>query len=94
MLLQGINSRAAAPAAAKDGEEAASTISALVAQLSQTVAECDEQVHELAKIYDQQAQIAKMLDIHWGSALAIALRKVSCTIDQSGCVLRLNTVAS
>lgn len=77
MLLQGINSRASAPVAEKDGEEAASTISALVAQLSQTVAECDEQVRELAKIYDQQAQIAKMLDIHWGSALAIALRKVS-----------------
>ena len=76
MLLQGINSRASAPVAAKDGEEAASTISALVAQLSQTVAECDEQVQELAKIYDQQAQISKMLDVHWGSALAIALRKV------------------
>lgn len=89
MLLQGINSRASAPVAAKEREESASTISALAVQLSQTVAECDQQVGELAKIYDQQAQITKMLDVHWGSALAIALRKVSRTIDQKGQILRV-----
>ncbi|KAF8347942.1 hypothetical protein F5887DRAFT_954868 [Amanita rubescens] len=77
MLLQGINSRASASVVAKEREESASTISALAVQLSQTVAECDQQVGELAKIYDQQAQISKMLDVHWGSALAIALRKLN-----------------
>jgi len=89
MLLQGINSRASAPVAAKEREESASTISALAVQLSQTVAECDQQVGELAKIYDQQAQIAKILDVHWGSALAIALRKVGRTIDHKGQILRI-----
>lgn len=61
----------------KDSEEGLLTSTKLVVQLSETVAECDTVVQELLKITDQIAQVKKLLDNHWASALAIALRKVS-----------------
>ncbi|KAF8638441.1 hypothetical protein AX17_002198 [Amanita inopinata Kibby_2008] len=77
MLLQAMNSHTSTPLTAKDAEDAMSIVGSLTVQLSKTVAECDEQVEELAKVYDQQAQISKILDVHWASALAIALRKLN-----------------
>lgn len=35
-------------------------------------------LEELLQISDQLAQITKLMDVHWASALAIALRKVGC----------------
>ncbi|KAJ2918650.1 hypothetical protein MD484_g1798, partial [Candolleomyces efflorescens] len=61
----------------KDSEEGLLTSTKLVVQLSETVAECDTVMQELLKITDQIAQIKKLLDNHWASALAIALRKLN-----------------
>ena len=61
----------------KDDEDGVSVVSKLASQLAETVAECDLQLEEVLKIVDQIAQINKLIDLHWASALAIALRKVS-----------------
>ena len=61
----------------KDNEEGLLTNTKLVVQLSETVAECDLVMQELLKLTDQIALVRKLLDNHWASALAIALRKVS-----------------
>ncbi|KAF9006196.1 hypothetical protein BDQ17DRAFT_1408166 [Cyathus striatus] len=61
----------------KDGEDIMSVVSRMTVQLSEVVAECDQIVEELAKISDQLLQIQKLLDVHWGSALAIAIRKLN-----------------
>ena len=75
MLFHALNS--AALAQQKDGEDGVSFVSQLASQLAETVAECDLQLEEVLKIVDQMAQIKKLIDLHWSSALAIALRKVS-----------------
>lgn len=49
----------------------------LVLQLSDTTMECDQLLEELLSISDRTSQINRLLDVHWASALAIALRKVS-----------------
>ncbi|TEB36596.1 hypothetical protein FA13DRAFT_1726961 [Coprinellus micaceus] len=49
----------------------------LVVQLSETVAECDLVMEELVKLTDQITQVKKLVDHHWASALAIALRKLN-----------------
>jgi len=61
----------------KDDEDGVSVVSKLTSQLAETIAECDLQLEEVLKIVDQIAQINKLIDLHWASALAIALRKVS-----------------
>ncbi|TFK39754.1 hypothetical protein BDQ12DRAFT_711862 [Crucibulum laeve] len=76
MLLQALNSSSAGHSN-KDGEDTLSVVSRLASQLSETTAECDQLVEDLMKISDQTAQITKMLDVHWASALAIALRKLN-----------------
>ena len=71
MLLQAINSSALAT------PNDPSVICSLVNQLSETTQTCDHLMTELLQIADQQAQLAKVQDLHWASALAIALRKIN-----------------
>ncbi|KAF8967743.1 hypothetical protein BDZ97DRAFT_1916681 [Flammula alnicola] len=61
----------------KDGSDGVSVVATLASQLADTIAECDKHLDEIIKINDQVAQINKLIDIHWGSALAIALRKLN-----------------
>lgn len=74
MLLQALN--LSSSPVAKDGEDSMDIISKLTVQLSETIGECDRLLEELMKITDQITQITKLIDHHWASALAIALRKV------------------
>lgn len=60
----------------KDGEDGVSALAKLTSQLSETITECEQHLEEVMNINDQVAQINKLIDLHWGSALAIALRKV------------------
>jgi hypothetical protein len=75
MLFHALNSTALGQQ--KDSEDGVSVVSRLASQLSETIEECDLQLEELLKIADQMTQINKLIDLHWASALAIALRKVS-----------------
>lgn len=79
MLLQAIGSTQSLNA-----DDSAETTHKLVSQLSETVVACDRLTEELVKITDQLSQLKKLADIHWASALAIALRKVSgyCVYSQ------------
>ncbi len=78
MLLQVLITSAQIPSAKdKDKVDNMDSITKLALQLSETTAECDRLSEDLLKISDQTAQINRMLDVHWASALAIALRKVS-----------------
>jgi hypothetical protein len=81
MLFHALNS--ASSGQQKDDEDGVSVISKLASQLAETVAECDLQLEEVLKIVDQIAQITKLIDLHWASALAIALRKVSLVPPKS-----------
>ncbi|KAK7031538.1 hypothetical protein R3P38DRAFT_3187250 [Favolaschia claudopus] len=70
MLLQALHSHSLSGYNDKDG-------AALVAKLSETTAECDQLLEDLLQIADQVAQINHLVDQHWASALAIALRKLN-----------------
>lgn len=74
MLFQALNS--ASLGQQKDGEDGVSVVSRLTLQLADTVTECDKNLEQLLQISDQIAQINKLMEVHWSSALAIALRKV------------------
>lgn len=74
MLLQALNS-SSGTFGDKD-KDSATLVSQLTGQLSQAMAECDKLMEELLRIADQLAQVTKLVDTHWASALAIALRKV------------------
>ncbi|KAL1733656.1 hypothetical protein EV714DRAFT_176033, partial [Schizophyllum commune] len=70
MLLQAL--------AAHPGSADAAEFSAHIAkQLSDVMAECDACTEALVRAVDHTAQINRLLDQHWGSALAIALRKLN-----------------
>jgi hypothetical protein len=73
MLFQALNS-CLIGAKLKDGDTL--VISGLASQLADTIAECEKLSEELLFISDQMAQINKLIDIHLGSAFAVALRKV------------------
>ena len=75
MLLQAINSTAVSsePMIEDDGTSA---LCQLAQQLSEACAECDKLLETLLRVTDQLAQMSKLLDVHWASALTIALRKV------------------
>lgn len=75
MLMQALNSSSGGHTGGEDNG-LISVNSRLTVQLSETTAECDQLVEELMNIADQTAQISKLVDNHWASALAIALRKV------------------
>ncbi|KAF5354571.1 hypothetical protein D9758_011171 [Tetrapyrgos nigripes] len=53
------------------------TVGRLAVQLSETTIECDKLSQELVAIMDQINQVQRLLDVHWASALAIALRKLN-----------------
>lgn len=76
MLLQALTSSASA--ATQDPE----AVCSLASQLSETTAACDRLMEELLRVADQQAQISKVLDLHWASALAIALRKINKSYEK------------
>ena len=76
MQLQALLSSSLTPSNAKD-DDGMHASTKLVVQLSETVAECDLVMEELVKLTDQITQVKKLVDHHWASALAIALRKVS-----------------
>lgn len=76
MQLQALLSASLSQSNAKDEDgQVAST--KLTLQLSETVAECDQIMNDLLHIGDQIRQVQKLIEHHWASALAIALRKVS-----------------
>lgn len=74
MLFQALNS-CLTGSKLKDGDTL--VIGGLASQLADTIAECEKLSDELLSITDQMAQINKLVDIHLGSAFAVALRKVS-----------------
>jgi hypothetical protein len=76
MLLQALNSSATATPCDP------SIITNLAVQLSETTAQCDRLMEELLRISDQQSQVAKVQDLHWASALAIALRKINKSYER------------
>jgi hypothetical protein len=80
MLFQALNSSLIS-ANHKNGDGTL-VIGKLASQLADTIAECEKLSEELLSISDQMAQINKLIDIHWGSAFAIALRKV-CNLLES-----------
>ncbi|KIK57087.1 hypothetical protein GYMLUDRAFT_61671 [Collybiopsis luxurians FD-317 M1] len=75
MLLQALMSFTAATSAEKDG--GVDLIGKLATQISDTTAECDRLTQELVSVTDQMSQITKLIENHWASALAIALRKLN-----------------
>ncbi|KAF5362005.1 hypothetical protein D9756_002409 [Leucocoprinus leucothites] len=78
MLLQALITSAQIPSVkTKDKEDNLDSITKLALQLSETTTECDRLVEELVTMSDQTSQINRMLDVHWASALAIALRKLN-----------------
>ncbi|KAJ3743761.1 hypothetical protein DFH05DRAFT_1497558 [Lentinula detonsa] len=52
-------------------------VSKLATQLSDTTVACDKLTQELVSIADQINQVTKLIENHWASALAIALRKLN-----------------
>ncbi|PPQ63113.1 hypothetical protein CVT24_005824 [Panaeolus cyanescens] len=74
MLFQALNSTSLGPQKDADGTP---VVSKLTAQLAETIGECDQHLAEVINITDQIGQIHRLMDIHSGSALAIALRKLN-----------------
>ena len=78
MLLQALITSAQVPSMkTKDKEDTMDSVTKLALQLSETTTDCDRLLEELVSILDRTSQINRMLDVHWASALAIALRKAS-----------------
>jgi len=73
MLLQGLNSFTISAGGKFDAAEVVGT---LTMQLSENAADGDRLTEELLRIADQRAQLTKVQDGHWASALAVALRKL------------------
>jgi hypothetical protein len=74
MLFQALNSSVIS--ANQNNGNSIFVIAGLTSQLADTIAECEKLSEELLSISDQTAQINKLIDIHLGSAFAVALRKV------------------
>lgn len=79
MLLQALLSFSTTDAAKE--QDAGALVTRLATQLSEITAACDSLAEELVSITDQLAQLTKLLDVHWASALAIALRKVCIKLE-------------
>ncbi|CAA7269245.1 unnamed protein product [Cyclocybe aegerita] len=75
MLFQALNSTSLGQQ--KDGDDGVSVVSRLASQLAETITGCDKHLEELLRINDHIAQINRLIDLHWSSALAIALRKLN-----------------
>ncbi|KAK0202416.1 hypothetical protein DFS33DRAFT_894735 [Desarmillaria ectypa] len=76
MLLQALLSFSGA-GSGKEKDGGTSLVATVASQLSDISAECDSLAEQLVRITDQIGQIGKLVDVHWGSALAIALRKLN-----------------
>lgn len=76
MQLQALLSASLSQSNAKD-EDGQVANTKLTLQLSETVAECDQIMNDLLHIGDQIRQVQKLIEHHWASALAIALRKLN-----------------
>ncbi|KAK0501708.1 hypothetical protein EDD18DRAFT_1431767 [Armillaria luteobubalina] len=76
MLLQALLSFSGA-GTGKEKDGGTSLVGTVASQLSDISAECDSLAEQLVRITDQIGQIRKLVDVHWGSALAIALRKLN-----------------
>ncbi|KAF8887335.1 hypothetical protein BD779DRAFT_514527 [Infundibulicybe gibba] len=74
MLLRALNS--AAPSD-KNDEDGTPVVSRLTRQLCETIRDCDACLEEVLGVSDQIAQITRLIDVHWASALAVALRKLN-----------------
>lgn len=78
MLLQALITSIRIPSMkTQDKEDTMASVTKLTLQLSETTTDCDRLLEELMSISDRTSQINRMMDVHWASALAIALRKVS-----------------
>ncbi|KAJ3483148.1 hypothetical protein NLJ89_g12087 [Agrocybe chaxingu] len=75
MLFQALNSTSLGQQ--KDGNDGVSVVSRLASQLAETITGCDKHLEELLRINDHIAQVNRLIDLHWSSALAIALRKLN-----------------
>jgi hypothetical protein len=60
----------------KDLDDSVNLLGQLVTQLSEIMVECDKIAVQLVDITDQIMQLNRLMDAHWASALAVALRKV------------------
>ncbi|KAL0057457.1 hypothetical protein AAF712_015903, partial [Marasmius tenuissimus] len=80
MLMQGLwavvvlNTGTGAGSSSVDMGPAATS---LLTQLSDVVSDCDRMVEELVGVGDQVREIGGLVDNHWASALAVALRKLN-----------------
>lgn len=82
MLLQALNSSATAT------PHDPGVVCHLAGQLSETTATCDRLMEELLRVADQQTQLKKVQELHWASALAIALRKINKSYERRMSELR------
>ncbi|KIY45668.1 hypothetical protein FISHEDRAFT_61065 [Fistulina hepatica ATCC 64428] len=76
MLLQSLVSFSAV-SCERDSDSSTSFLSQLPQQIAELTAETDQLTEDLLRVSDQIAQIKKLVDAHWASALAIALRKLN-----------------
>ena len=75
MLLQSLAALSQSPQSDSDGEP----LYNLTTQLAELTASCDRLMETLVRIADQKAQVAHLQDLHIGSALAMALRKLNAS---------------
>lgn len=75
MLFQALISFASAEGG-REQDNGVDLVNRLTVQLADITSQCDFLAEELVVISDQITQITKILEVHWASALAIALRKV------------------
>jgi len=61
----------------KDGSETSAFLQKLAVQLVETTTAMDTLTTDLIRIASHQSQISSLVSTHWGSALAIALRKLN-----------------
>jgi chromosome segregation ATPase len=95
MLLQAINSSAETSSSTNNNaNKNDDAVSQLVVQLAQTTAECDRVLEELLLHSDQLAQIEQTINLHWASALAVALRKVRFWFLVESCIILISATAA
>ncbi|KIY67204.1 hypothetical protein CYLTODRAFT_444190 [Cylindrobasidium torrendii FP15055 ss-10] len=87
MLLQALVSLSSV-GADKEKDGGGTLIAGLAKQLAEVTAACDSLTEQLVTISDQVRQIQRLLDVHWGSALAIALRKLNGSYGKRTAELR------